>query len=151
MATRVRLGPLLPSIRTRTNQRSDSGTKIFAGDTTTAQLLSESDVNMISGTDLSDTAGTTLRRAVVTLRPKRRSKFVCERVAAEPLPVPTPPSFSRRPRMRRSGQMSLHWRNGSDDHRANTVRVSPEILSDFNKALGAFGAIPAKAPAHAIA
>jgi hypothetical protein len=30
--------------------------------------------------------------------------------------------------MKRSGQMSLHWRNGSDDQRVNLVRVSPEIL-----------------------
>ena len=147
----VGLGPLLPSIRSPTNQRSRSGDrKIFGSDTAIQQPFSESDVNMISGTDLSETAGTTLRRAVVTLAPKRRSKFVCEKDEATPLPVPTIPAQSRRPRMRRSGQMSLSWRTGSDDRGMNTVRISPEILSAFNNAIGALGA-PAKTPAHAVA
>lgn len=82
---------------------------------------------MISGTDLNEASGTTLRRAVVTLAPKRRSKFVCEKIEAAPLPVPIAPIFSRRPRMKRSGPMSLHWRSGSNEQ-TNTVRISPEIL-----------------------
>jgi hypothetical protein len=112
---------------------------MFSGDTATGQPISESDVNMISGTNLGETAETNLRRAVVTLAPKRRSKFVCETVAPVSQPVPIIPTFSRRPRMKRSGQMSLHWRNGSDEQRTNTVRISPEILSAFNKAIGPFG------------
>ena len=38
-------GPLLPSIRTQTNQRSDSNAEIFTDDTTTYQPFSESDIN----------------------------------------------------------------------------------------------------------
>lgn len=106
---------------------------------------------MISGTNLTETPETTLRRAVVTLPPKRRSKFVCETEGTAPQSASTAPTFSRRPRMKRSGQMSLYWRNGSDDEHANTVRVSPEILSAFNRAIGALGAIPTKTPAHAMA
>lgn len=76
---------------------------------------------MISETSLSETTSTTLRRAAVTLAPKRRSK------APTIMELPVAP-VHRLSRMKRSGQMSLHWRNGSDDQRANLVRVSPEIL-----------------------
>jgi hypothetical protein len=41
--------------------------------------------------------------------------------------------------MKRSGQMSLHWRSGPEEQRTNTVRISPEILSAFNRAIGALG------------
>ena len=67
------------------------------------------------------------------------------------MPIPTVLSHARPPRMRRSGPMSLHWRNSSDEHGLGTVRISPEILSAFNKAIGALGGIPGKQPAHALA
>jgi len=41
--------------------------------------------------------------------------------------------------MKRSGPMSLHWRSGPEEQRTNTVRISPEILSAFNRAIGALG------------
>jgi hypothetical protein len=100
--------------------------KILAGDTTNLHPVSESDITMISETGLSETTSTTLRRAAVTLPPKRRSKLIRETPAITVMPVPA--VSHRYSRMKRSGQMSLHWRTGSDDQRANSVRISPEIL-----------------------
>jgi hypothetical protein len=104
---------------------------------------------MISGTDLEATAEKTLRRAVVSLPPKRRSKFVCETPSHEEA-LPAVGGFARRPRMKRSGPMSLHWRGVPNEESKNAIRVSPEILSAFNRAIGALGQSPAK-PAHATA
>lgn len=106
--------------------------------------MSESDVSMVTGTDLTETAGTTLRRAVVNLPRKRRSKSVCETVEAEPTPVAVAPSLSRRARMKRSGPMSLQCRKDSDDQQPNKVRISPEVLSTFDQAIGTFGKSSAK-------
>jgi hypothetical protein len=106
---------------------------------------------MISGTIFEQTTDATLRRAAVTLPPKRRSKVVSETAEAEGMPAPTVPHFPRHHRLKRSGRMSLSWRTGSDDQGMNTVRISPEILSAFNNAIGAFGESPARHPAHAAA
>lgn len=147
----VRFGPLLPSIRSPTNQRTDPVMrKIFSGNTAIRQSFSEWDVNMISATDLEQTPNTAMRRAVVTLPPKRRSKFTGETATAAAVPVPAT-GFSRHPRMKRTGQMSLHWRNGSDEQQLGTIRISPEILSAFNKAIGALGSPSVKRAAHAAA
>jgi hypothetical protein len=81
---------------------------------------------MISETSLSETASTTLRRAVVTLPPKRRSKLLRETTTIAPVPIPA--VSHRHSRMKRSGQMSLRWRTGSHDQHPSTIRVSPEIL-----------------------
>jgi hypothetical protein len=105
---------------------------------------------MISATDLEQTANTGLRRAVVSLPPKRRSKFTGETAPAVAAPAPVVGS-SRHPRMKRTGQMSLHWRNGSDEQQLGTIRISPEILSAFNKAIGALGSSSGKRAAHAAA
>ena len=86
---------------------------------------------MIAGTNLEQAAETAQTRAVVTLPPKRRSKFVPGRPTIEQPPKPVVPIFSRRPRMKRSGPMSLHWVSGSEEQRTNTIRISPEILSAF--------------------
>ena len=106
---------------------------------------------MIAGTNLEQAAETGQMRAVVTLSPKRRSKFVPGRPTVEPLPKPVVPIFSRRPRMKRSGPMSLHWRSGPEEQRANTIRISPEILSAFNSAIGALGKSSPKVPIHVAA
>lgn len=106
--------------------------------------MSESDVNMLTGTDLTETAGTKLRRAVVNLPRKRRSKSVCETVEAEAAPVALAPSLSRRARMKRSGPMSLQCRKDSDDQQPNKVRISPEVLSAFDQTIGTFGKSSAK-------
>ena len=103
---------------------------------------------MISGTSL-EQADTTLRRAVVTLAPKRRSKFVQATEPTAESPVAAVSPLVRRPRMKRSGQMSLYWRTGSSE--LNAVRVSPEVLSAFHEALGALGKSPLKQTAHAAA
>ena len=105
---------------------------------------------MISATDLEQTANTAVRRAVVSLPPKRRSKFTGETAAVAAAPVPATAS-SRHVRMKRTGQMCLHWRSASDDQHAGTVRISPEILSALNKAIGALGGSSVKRAAHAAA
>jgi hypothetical protein len=106
---------------------------------------------MISGTNVDETTNLVVRPTAVKLLPKRRSKFVCDAPVAGPVPGPIVPVFSRRPRMRRSGPMSLQWRNGSADQGTNTVRISPEILSAFNNAIGALGKSSGKHPLHAVA
>src|SRR5947209_8154232 len=105
---------------------------------------------MISVTDLKQSADAVLRRAVVTIPPKRRSKFIAEAAADEDLQLP-PSGVSRHRRMRRSGQMSVHWRNHCQDQLQNSVRISPEILSALNRAIGALGKSPAKQPIDASA
>lgn len=100
--------------------------KILAGDTTSRHSISESNDTMISETSLSDTTSTTLWRAAVTLPPKRRGKLLRETTAIAAMTIPAVPH--RHSRMKRSGQMSLHWRTGSHDERTNPVRISPEIL-----------------------
>jgi hypothetical protein len=90
-----------------------------------------------------------VRRAVVTLPPKRRSKFVHQTEPIAPLPIPAVSPFARQSRMKRSGQMSLYWRTESSER--NTVRISPEILSAFHEAIGALGKSTAKQPAQAAA
>jgi len=47
--------------------------------------------------------------------------------------------------------MSLQLRNGSADQGTNTIRISPEILSAFNNAIGALGKSSGKHPIHAVA
>lgn len=106
---------------------------------------------MIAGTNLNQAAESAQRRPVVTLPPKRRSKFAADRRAQESLPVPVVPIFSRPPRMKRSGPMSLQLRNGSDDQQTNTIRISPEILSAFNRAIGALGKPSSKQAIHVAA
>lgn len=98
---------------------------------------------MISGTNLDETTNPVVRPAAVKLLPKRRSKLVCDAPVAGPAPVQIVPVFSRRPRMKRSGPMSLQLRNGSTDQGPNTVRISPEILSAFGTLSGnGFDATP---------
>src|SRR5947209_6916518 len=106
---------------------------------------------MVSVTDLKQSADAVLRRAVVTIPPKRRSKFIAEAAADENLRLPAPSGVSQHRRMRRSGQMSVHWRNHCQDQSQNSVRISPEILSAFNTAIGALGKSPAKQPIDASA
>jgi hypothetical protein len=106
---------------------------------------------MIAGTNLQQATETAQRRPAVTLPPKRRSKFAADRRGQESLPAPVLPVFSRPPRMKRSGPMSLQWRSGSDDQRTNTIRISPEILSAFNNAFGALRKASSKQAIHAAA
>ena len=143
----VRLGPLLRSIRFRTNQRSGPAAEKLNPNTAAARSLSESDVNMIPGTDLNPKADAT-RQATVTLPPKRRSKSVCETSVSEALSIP--PCFSRRPRMKRSGSMSLRLRSESNEQ-PDAVRISPETLSTFNRSIGALEKSPPKQPARKVA
>jgi hypothetical protein len=105
---------------------------------------------MNTGTDLKQTAEAALPRPVLNLRPKRRTKPVCETARiVEARPVSTVPGPSRRPRLKRSGQMLIQWRSGAEH--PNIARISPEILSAFNHAIGALATSPAKQPAHALA
>ncbi|HLW36294.1 MAG TPA: hypothetical protein VKS98_11610, partial [Chthoniobacterales bacterium] len=84
-------------------------------DTATRQPFSELGDNMIDGPNLAQPADTAKRPAVVTLPPKRRSKLAFDRRPQESLPVPIVPIFSRGPRMKRSGSMEMHWRNGATE------------------------------------
>jgi hypothetical protein len=106
---------------------------------------------MITGTDLKKSADPAVRRAVVTIPRKRRSKFVPEMTEAAPSPEPIVPTVSRHPRMKRSGPMLLHLRSVSDNGCTNTARISPETLRAFNQAIGALRKSSAKRPAHAVA
>jgi hypothetical protein len=94
---------------------------------------------MITESGLEQLGKTVTLPVVGTLPPKRRSKWVGDGAAHEPLSLPVVPTLSRRPRMKRSGPMSLQWRSGLDQQRTNPVRISPEILGAFRKAIGATG------------
>jgi hypothetical protein len=76
---------------------------------------------MISANGLNEIGSTSLRRAVVTLPQKRRSKIAHEASVAEA-------ASHRHSRMKRSGQMSFHWRTERHAEKMNTIRISPEIL-----------------------
>ena len=105
---------------------------------------------MNSGPDLEPAAAKAVRRAVVSLAPKRRSKCFSETSADETTVAPIV-GLSRRPRMKRSAPMSMSWRGISEQECANSTRVSPEILSTFNRAIGALGQSTTEPPAHATA
>ena len=135
---------VLPSIRFLTNQRSDRA-EMLGADTATLGTFSESDDNMITGSGLEQLGKDTATRPFVgMLPPKRRSKPVGEHAVHEPLSIPVVPTLSRPPRMKRSGPMSLQWRSGLDQQPTNPVRISPEILGAFRKAIGATGKASAK-------
>jgi hypothetical protein len=91
---------------------------------------------MISGTSLKQAANGTIRQAAVTLRPKRRTKFVPDTEAIL-LPVPAVSPVARQPKMRRSGPMSLKWRTDAHVGSKTAVRVSPNVLNVFHEAIGA--------------
>ena len=116
----VRVGPLLPSIRFRTNQRSDRTAENLCRDTAVRRPLFESIVIMIAATDSKEAV---LPRPVMTLPPKRRSKLLREKAApTEPSPLPNA-SSPRRPRMKRSGQISVQWL-ADPNEQLNGVQVS---------------------------
>jgi hypothetical protein len=124
---------------------------MLARDTAGWRVFSESKNSMNPETEVKSPIGEIIRPALVTLAPKRRCKFVSATVATAAPPVSIVPQFPRRARMRRSGQLSFHWRNVSNEERSNTIRISPEILSAFNGAFGALGKSSAKQEAHAAA
>lgn len=93
---------------------------------------------MISETSLEQAANGTIRQAVVTLRPKRRTKFVRE-ADVMPLPLPAVSPIYRCAKMKRSGRMHFHWRVSSNLAETSSANVPPEVVSFFHE------------PAHAIA
>jgi len=110
--------------------------RILRRDTANSRPVFELGIVMIPGTNLERGAERTLRRAVVTLAPKRRFKdnraaeliAPTPTVAASPLPRPI--------RMKRTGRIHVQWRGmpvNTDRQLAIIPAETANLIDAFNK------------------
>ena len=124
------VGPRLPSIRSRANQRA-AGRDIFVLRINPAQYVRCSGlfrfrVSMITGTDLEASPDDALRsRTFAPLRPKKRFKenqpSSKDEIIEIKLPAPLTSAERRPQRIKRSGRAQMRW------------RISPEVCEPAPK------------------